>query len=412
MQSTTITLVTSSDARKEAWINSRPTFDHSDLEDPAAVEKLTSMDLSMNSIAQYVFDITSSVKFRDFLLSIRPIAPWCRSLRSAPLTKEWLKICGPTSFERHEMDDIDECLAQIANGVPQDKARNILPMSLATTYTVAIDHRTLVSLLKSMQVVFPRMLLDQGAAFLEAIGKDVEWLDAQRIKPLHDAYIMTGKELRDAGDGRTEVVGEMIYSAFVTTYTHAAQLIRMHHAKVKTSIWTEAAAQGCLETGGHRQSDLVSVAVYADRSTWLNMLSLRSHWFAEWNSWSPVVESHLRGMSTEDFWNFIPNGGGRPDPYSRDMYSRISLEELNLPCPIMCEWPALVKARIQEQGANAIALNYEDLVTEGYIKNNPANIHRVTFINNMNAKLAEGATNPLHSRYCQLYDVLADANAI
>jgi hypothetical protein len=85
-------------------------------------------------------------------------------------------------------------------------------------------------------------------------------------------------------------------------------------------------------------------------------------------------------MTAEEFWNFIPNGGGRPDPYWADVYNRVLMEDPGVPCPIMCEWPELLQRKKEEVGESMLMDKYEDLVSAGLIKDNPDNIHRKKYI--------------------------------
>ena len=113
-------------------------------------------------------------------------------------------------------------------------------------------------------------------------------------------------------------------------------------------------------------------------------MSLRSHWFADWSNdmWGQIVGDYIKDMSVEEFWDFLPNGNGKEDPYHRDMISRVKGEEHNLPCPIMCETPSLIKRRLQIHGKNPIISKYIELLYSGYFTDNPSNEFRQMYMDN------------------------------
>ncbi|GAF67612.1 unnamed protein product, partial [marine sediment metagenome] len=133
-----VQLMSVTDNRKNAWIFSRPGFDHRNID----MEAIGGMDMSLNRLCMLTFKVHSSLIFRDWLFSIRPIFPWARSSRSAPLTHDNTMISsefGDTGRTR-----VREVLSKIENGVPQDQAREGLPMTMSTAFIVTMDFRTCV----------------------------------------------------------------------------------------------------------------------------------------------------------------------------------------------------------------------------------------------------------------------------
>ena len=360
------------DKRIDAWKISRPGFNHSNVN----IEEIGIMDLSLNSLAVYTLEITSSILFRDFMFSLRPIHPWARSLRSAPLKRKYLSISEELANDIDE-SFINQTIELIESGVEQDIARENLPMSLSTTYVVSIDHRTLVGFLKSMLTLDEKLFQIYGYLFLNALP-ELRDFDKSNTKEFSNSYLITDDEYNIDG---TAEVGSMIAGNFSMKSAMAAQFLRQHNAKVKTEIWN------AIKNGGYynislQQKDKIDVVFYTDKSAYHRLMQLRSHWFADWSDdmWGNMVGDYISDMSVEQFWDFIPNGNGKQDPYHRDMLSRINGEEHNLPCPIMCEWPDLVNRRLQDFGDNKIIRKYQDLCESGYIKNNVNNQYRMAYI--------------------------------
>ena len=130
-----------------------------------------------------------------------------------------------------------------------------------------------------------------------------------------------------------------------------------------------------------RQGDNIGITFIANRNAYNNLMSLRSHWFADWaGPWGRMVGDYISDMSAGEFWKFIPNGNGKKDPYYRDMMSRVTGEEHNLPCPIMLEYPELVYRRVEQEGDNLVIERYVELVEQGYIVDNPYNVLRIKYL--------------------------------
>lgn len=372
-----IKLVTISDPREHAWMASRPGFVHENIDMKAIGE----MDLSLNSMCMYTFEITSSILFRDFMFSLRPIQPWARSLRSAPLKRENLEQSSELASPGCERF-IDDCLEMIDDGLPQDIAREVLPMSLSTVFCITIDHRTVVGFMKTMLEIDPRLFAVYGDLFTKAVPGLKRFMES-KVKEFSGAYLITDDERIDG----TKTIGEMTFGHYTMKSALAAQFLRQHHSKVKTDLWTKIK-----ESGYHsialQQRDPVEVVFYADRHAYNRLMQLRSHWFADWSvdMWGSIVGDYIKDMTLDQFWDFIPNGNGKPDPYHRDMYSRVIGEEHNLPCPIMCEWPDLVRQRIQTLGDNDISRVYLGLCNGGFIKDNPDNEYRQEYLKMLEAK--------------------------
>ena len=127
------------DHRREAWKTSRPKFTEENLN----FDRIEEMDLSLNSMCVYTFEIRSSIWFRDLLFSQRPIAPWAASTRSIPLSKYTLCLSSEHAESRMGQDGVEEFFKLVNAGESRDKARALIPLTTSTTYTFTIDHRIL-----------------------------------------------------------------------------------------------------------------------------------------------------------------------------------------------------------------------------------------------------------------------------
>jgi len=367
-----IELISVSDQRKFAWINSRPDFDHSNID----MDKIGSMDLSLNSLCMLTFKIQSSIVFRDFLFSIRPIFPWAQSLRSAPLKRENLHI----SSEFWSGDSsIDAALKDIENGLPQDRARECLPMSLSTSYVVSMDFRTVCGLIKTIQEMDADLFEIYGTKFERAI-ENIPGYKNNSVKAFTSAYLISKDEI--AFSNKKAEMGDLIYGQYTLPYYFAAQFLRQSNGIVKTDIWNHILDFGYIDSFQYRsQSSECDIVFYIRKSAYHKLMSLRSHWFADWaGPWSVMIGDYIKNMTINDFWDFIPNGNGKPDPYYRDMVSRVTGEEHNLPCPIMLEYPDLIRQRFKIEKGNPIIDMYAGLAMNGYINDNPDNKLRKQYL--------------------------------
>ncbi|RLC99271.1 MAG: hypothetical protein DRI46_09780 [Chloroflexi bacterium] len=359
------------DERREAWNTSRPDFKEGDL----PFEEVERMDLSLNSMRVYTFEIRSSVLFRDLIFSLRPIQGWAQSTRSAPLNRETLRLSS--EFAHNEEDDakIDEMIARFEAGEPRDKVRGLLTLSVSTIYTITLDHRVLMGFLKSLLELNPILFEMYGQMFLAAIdGYDA--FNTSTVQPIHPFVQITPEESRAE---RTEQVGSMIFGYYNMKCAMAAQFLRQHYSKVKIGYWDMVPNYFSCDMS---QSDQIPVAYYVDKMSYHRLMSMRAHWALDWSMdmWGGLISDYINGMTTEQFWDFLPNGNGKRDPYWADVYNRVLRKDPGIPCPIMCEWPAMIDEKEKEVGDSLVIRKYRDLATQGLIKDNPDNEHRKLYL--------------------------------
>lgn len=361
-----VKLVNISDSRENAWVFSRPTFDHSDLD----MNKIGSMDIGLNSLCSLTFEITSSVAFRDWLLSIRPIYCWARSSRGVPLDKQTISA----EFGLEGLSNLSNVIYNINKGVDQDEAREGLPLSMSTSYTVMMDFRTCVGMIKTMLKIDKDMFDIYGRQFILETDH-IPGFDKSKVKDFLGIYLPTNKdrELNPLSHMGSQIAGKYLMKSALS-----AQFIRSSQAKVKNGLWDYIYNKGYMSLSTMIQADRFFMYFYMDSAAYRKMMQMRSHWFADWSNdmWGNIIGDYTRGMSTDEFWDFIPAGNGKIDPYAEEIMNRVKGEDTNLPCPIMLEQPDLIGKRFDTFGYNQIIGRYNDLAAEGYIKDNPDNKYR------------------------------------
>jgi len=96
--------------------------------------------------------------------------------------------------------------------------------------------------------------------------------------------------------------------------------------------------------------------------------------------WGDLINDYIADMSVVEFWDFLPNGGGKRDPYWADVYNRVLRKDPGIPCPIMCEWPEMIDKKEEEVGSSLITNMYKALFEGGFIKDNPDNEYRKLYL--------------------------------
>lgn len=359
------------DDRISAWNTSRPNFKPGDI----PLEEVEQMDLSLNSMKVYTLEIRSSVIFRDLIFSLRPIQGWAQSTRSAPLDRDTLRISDEYSEFKEDNDKISEMISRFEDGESRDKVRGLLTTTISTVYTIVIDHRVLMGFLKSLEQINEAVFLRYGTLFLKATNGFSDY-SKSTVKPIHPFVSINEKE---RGEERTEKAGSMIFGYYNMKCAMAAQFLRQHYSKIKIGYWDML--PNLFDTS-LSQSDTVDVAFYIDEMSYARLMSMRSHWALDWSMdmWGALIGDYIKDMTIEEFWHFLPNGGGKKDPYWADVYNRVLRKDPGIPCPIMCEWPAMISRKEAEVGYSPVIQKYYDLADCGLIIDNPKNEHRMKYI--------------------------------
>lgn len=363
------------DARKQAWKTSRPMFSEENLN----FDKVAEMDLSLNSMLVYTIEMRSSVIFRDLVFSLRPLEGWALSTRSMPITRDTIRMSSEFSDCHDQYACIINMFDMLDSGKSRDQSRDVLPLGVSSTYTFTIDFRVLMSFIKNLEIIDTDLFNLYGKMLLDATDT---WYEYKRttVRSSLEYYQIADCE-REYG---TREVGNMMIGYFEMKSALASQFLRQHYSKVKIDIWNMIEDYGYFNLFMTQRST-VGVCFYIDSNSYARLMSMRSHWVLDWSPdmWGGLVGDYIRNMSAEDFWEFTPAGGGKPDPYWADCYNRVTLEDPGVPCPIMTEWRGALEHRRREIGDNPILDMYERLFNEGFIKDNPDNEHRVLFFDNV-----------------------------
>lgn len=370
-----VKLIKEVDGREHAWRVSRPKFKEENLN----LDEIGKMDLSLNSLRIFILEIQSSTIFRDMIFALRPIDGWALSTRSMPINEDTLRISSEFSHYPEDHEGIEEMLRRVDAGESRDATRELLPTTLSTKYTIAINFRVLMSFLKSLRTL-NRCLFDHyGALLIEATNTKKEF-EESTVQPAHNFTMIKSKE-RIHG---IKTLGNMVFGHYEMKMALASQFLRQHYSKIKIDYWNMVPDYYSLR---YSQRDKIAVVFYIDEVAYSRLMSMRAHWVLDWSldMWGTIVGEYIDKMTPWEFWNFIPNGNGKKDPYYADVYNRIIGEDPGLPCPIMCQWPEMLDLKEKEIGHSPVLEKYRDLVSAGYLKDNPNNIHRIKYLEMKNA---------------------------
>ena len=365
------------DYRREAWKTSRPMF----TEESLNFEKVEEMDLSLNSMCVYTFEMRSSVFFRDLIFSLRPMEGWALSTRSMPIDRT--TVCLSAEHEDSELGQsgVNSMFLDMERGVSRDLCREKLPLSVSSTYTFTLDHRVLISFCRNIGELNPRLWNLYCRDMLAEARITPEVYEKSTVRSSVEYYRIDAKE-RINGMNRT---GNMIHGHYQMKAALASQFLRQHYSKIKIGLWNVVYDYYELDI---RQSDLLDVVFYTDDNSYHRLMAMRSHWVLDhsMDMWGTMVGDYIKDMTTKEFWEFTPAGGNKKDPYWADCYNRVLLEDPGVPCPIMTEWPGAITERRRETPDSPVLDMYERLFDEGLIKDNPLNEHRIKYFDLLTKK--------------------------
>lgn len=365
------------DYRRQAWKTSRPKFTEENLH----FDKIEEMDLSLNSMAIYTFEMRSSVWMRDLIFSLRPIEGWALSTRSMPINRNTICLSGEFSDSEMGQAGIDEMFDKMESGISRDHARDCLPLSVSSTYTFTMDYRVLISFCKNLKILNESLYQEYGVSMLHAAGITMRKFHSSTVRSSLEYYKIDEGELIN-GIHRT---GNMIHGHYRMKMALASQFLRQHYSKIKIGLWNITYDYYDLDI---RQRDPIDIVFYTDTNSYHRLMAMRSHWVLDHSldMWGSIVGDYIKNMSPLQFWEFTPAGGDKTDPYWADCYNRVLLEDPGVPCPIMTEWPGAITERRKETPDSPVLDMYEKLFEEGFIKDNPDNEHRIKYFKLLKAK--------------------------
>jgi len=332
------------------------------------------MDLSLNSMLIYTIEMRSSVFFRDLIFSLRPLEGWALSTRSMPVSLDTVRLSSEFENNSDEYSQIEKMFELLDSGKSRDQARDVLPLTASSTYTFTMDFRVLMSFCKTIQELNIDLWKEYCYPMLKATHNEETYLKTS-VKSALDYYRIHQSEQKP---GMVQV-GNLIVGCYVMKMALASQFLRQHYSRIKIGLWDHVSEY---YSPYLNQASLMPVVFYIDKTSYHNLMAMRSHWVIDWSPdmWGNIVGDYIKNMTPEEFWHFTPAGGGKPDPYWADCYNRVLLEDPGVPCPIMTEWRGALEHRRKEIGDNPILDMYSRLFDEGFIKDNPDNEHRVKYL--------------------------------
>ena len=361
-----VKLIDIMDGRKQAWKTSRPQFTEENLN----FDKVAEMDLSLNSMLVYCLEMRSSVIFRDLLFSLRPMEGWALSTRSMPVTLDTVRLSSEFEDRDDYYEQIEEMFQLLDDGKSRDQARGVLPCAASSTYTLTIDFRVLMSFCKTIEMMNPTLFVEYCLPMLNETGTEAMY-HTTSVRPAYEYYKIHDNEKING----TVTAGNMVFGHFPMKMALASQFLRQHYSRIKIGLWNDVANYYDMDL---TQNSMVDVCFYIDSNSYARLMAMRAHWVIDWSQdmWGGIVGDYVKDMTSAEFWDFLPNGGGKVDPYWADVYNRVLGEDPGMPCPIMCEWPRMIDLKEQEVGGSPIIDQYRKLVAAGYLVDNPQNEHR------------------------------------
>lgn len=369
-----------------AWQQAKPHLHHTESE----LTKVERMDIPVNCFASYVFHVTSSILFRDIFFTLRPLHIWARSFRDIPFNAQ--EIFVSKEYEGMDNEYYNKCFESmfndLANGVPQDHVKKGLPMATSTEYTVSIDDRTLIAFLTMLKIHNKDLYEVYGKLFLDAIGKDEDYLVARGSADIFYKYALTDNEYGKFG---VTTALDMVAGSYELSNNLMAQFLRQHYSKVKNGLLNQIDGCSLKDLAYVGCDDMTQCVVYADKPSFDRLVSIRSCAFAQYDkedktSWSSVIGPYVETMTPEEFLNVLPcQGKICKCACALDMKSRTNNIDVNPPCPILHEDPSLVKYREEViKSDSKVHKAWVKLAESGLINDNPENEDRLTWERIMN----------------------------
>jgi hypothetical protein len=221
-----------------------------------------------------------------------------------------------------------------------------------------------------MEDISPGLFKEYCVELLEVTG-NTEIYKTSTVAPATEYYMIQDHEKIDG----IQRVGNFIIGHYKMKMALASQFLRQHYSKVKIGIWNMISDYDNIVLN---QASIVDVVFCIDANSYHRLMSMRSHWVID-NSedmWGALTRDYTKNMTPEEFWNFIPAGGGKDDPYWADCYNRVLLEDPGVPCPIMTECRQMIADRRKETPDSYLLNRYEELFDAGLLADNPDNEHR------------------------------------
>lgn len=166
-------------------------------------------NLQCNDFSNYMFEITGSILFRDFLFSINGSSRWATS-RS--LSKEQVKDCNNFPISSEYAGDIrhERQLYSYLRRLQLDEASSAFPYSVSTTFWWGCNYKTLIDVLSLMKLEYPLLWNTYGKLFFEAFAERQDHLSEDDLKPDVSSALQQYLKLEDWAEGMIKAKGMYI----------------------------------------------------------------------------------------------------------------------------------------------------------------------------------------------------------
>lgn len=373
----------------EVWRFTRPYLKLDDIEKD--VKALETIDLPMNGMKSYIFELRTSTLFRDLLYTMRPIASaWARSLRTVQFNQDNLffsseyKDISDKNAKRLQ-DGMKKVYKNLYDGLGQDDARGEMPMAIATEYTINIDDRTLISFLKLLKLHSKPLYDIYGKLFLHAIGREEDYINNRNTTDIFNKFSISKKEYKAVKDNDNSYTGHILdtVAGFYKLQTRlAAQFIRQHYSTIKNELFNYVDEDTSIDKLSTLDEDSeIVVGVYANENSYKKTLRNRTAWFAQWDhesnaSWSLVLKSYVKDMTPEEFMEFTRSQNGK-NVYFHDVWANVTGQAVMPPDPFLLEMPELIDIRKSMMNSDSTIFHkWEEMRDAGLINDNPDNKFR------------------------------------
>lgn len=356
-----------------AWSSSHA---HEDVE--LSKDNLLKMQLPVTGFRSYSLYITSSILFRDLMLTVRPCASWALSMRNYSYTKDTIKLsneCEMYEGSENLQSRIDEVIRQVSIGVPKDQAKQKLPMLTSVSFNIMISHRTLVNWLYSIKLHIPRYFEFIKRHFFAACQFSEELFNESKKIDLWNYLAITPKEYSEFSSSSQMMDMHAVFAEVQCNLM--AQFIRQNQSTVKNGLYNicnedlnKALSMYC--------NDLVHCGAYITSDSLRYLISKRTCWFAQFDaddrsSWAYLLGDTISKMSVEEFMENLPCGGlGCNCDIKQDMINKAARKDASPPCPLFIENSDMMKIRHEFYGKSSkVTEKWKEVCDEIYT--NPDN---------------------------------------
>lgn len=307
----------------KAWLVSKPNIKYNTEEEAAnEVNKLISNNLPISGFKVYCFTMYSSIYFRDLLFCMPNVVPWSQSTRNLEFTSDIYQISSEianTDEAVIAVKRLAECRRRSSEGEALDLVKKDLPKSTMMQYSFFIDRRTLLTFVKTIQVLDPLLYKEYGTLLLDAAGITPEDYVSMKIAPILDKLMVTDEELSRIKSKKSVVIPLLdAYKLHIVNmdFGIAAQFIRQHFSHRRYYEFNRIRKIGYLDAIKGTLRDKTIVSVMGDAQSFDRTISRRLCYFAAWDksdpnddSWALILDDYVKNTTDEQFDALLPCKG-------------------------------------------------------------------------------------------------------